>query len=141
MADGARLGFEQPGNHALGADRVVGVSVVVSDIEAAQYLYGHQLDLASASSTQGVAGESASYAVGDFRIDLVQPTPESRAGRFMAVYGEGLHQVYLRVASLAGAKAHLAEQGVHCVAAEGIDGALAVPASRALGAELILCEA
>lgn len=138
MADTERLSFERPGQHLLGAQRVRGVSVVVRDGDAARHLFSTQIGLPVDFEDETDDGPCVTYRVGDFSVDVLCPHANSKAGRFLASAGEGLYQVILQVDSLNHAQNYLAERGI-ALARGGVEGApWSIPASKALGAELVL---
>jgi methylmalonyl-CoA epimerase len=68
------------------------------------------------ASMEVVAGERvrvAMLALGESRIELLEPTePDSAVGRFLAKRGEGLHHIALRVPDLGAAVEKMKAQGV-----------------------------
>lgn len=93
------------------------LGIAVRSLEASQEFYA-----ALGAPLQGievVAHERvrvAMLAVGDSRIELLEPTEEDSAvGRFLAKRGEGLHHVALRVPDLAAAVEKLKAQGTRLV--------------------------
>lgn len=135
MPDNERLELERPGRHRNGAAGVMGVSVVVHDIEAAEVLYSDQLGLERLAATPLDGAQRLRYHVGEFTIDLIQPTSLGPMAAFLDEFDQGLHQVRLATEDLATSKVVLDEGQVSTIAQA--TSALAVVAQDALGAELV----
>ncbi len=98
LADDERLQLEQPGDHALGASAVAGVAITVSDLEAAQYLYSHQLGLSLAEEADepALGTRRVRYRIKDFSIDLWR-----RSGMGLSeTMKMKMERVYMRLPSL-----------------------------------------
>lgn len=138
--DEVRLSWEEPGVHPLGASGVAGVSVLVRDLARAVDLYARQLGL-QPSARPGAGGpgtQQAAFELGAFSIRLLTPDRNGALQDELAAWGEGLHDVRLRVTSLERARAHLARHGVEASALPGEEGALLIPPEAVLGARLVL---
>ena len=101
-----------------GASRVHHVAVVVRDIDAALGFYRDRLGLALelVLPIESDRVTIAFLAVGESKIELVQPTDETTGvARFLASRGEGFHHVCLEVARLADALDTLAAAGVELI--------------------------
>ncbi len=94
MDDAARMQVERTPAHPNGVQRVVGVSVAVHDLWAAQHLYGEQIGLSAVSGLHPLA-QPAHYSLGDFTISLVTAQDGTGPRDFLAAHGEGLYQVLL----------------------------------------------
>ena len=94
------------------------VAYVVPDIDAALPLYtglfGMPVEDREVLDDQGV--EAASVAVGNGRIELIQPLdPESSVGRFLERRGGGMHHVAFEVPDVAAALDELRARGVDLI--------------------------
>jgi methylmalonyl-CoA/ethylmalonyl-CoA epimerase len=108
--------MERPFEHHPG--RVHHVAVVVRDIAAALPFWRDLLGL-QLESVMPIASDRVSIAflaVGESRIELVQPTDDTTGvARFLASRGEGFHHVCFEVADLAATLAELAAAGVQLI--------------------------
>lgn len=138
--DAVRLSWEAPGDHPLGATGVAGVTVLVRELDQAVDLYARQLGLQPAAGRGATAegAEQASFAVGDCVIRLLAPGGSTALQQELATWGEGLHEIRLRVADLERAGELLARNGVTAEALPSEERALLVPPEAALGARLVL---
>jgi methylmalonyl-CoA/ethylmalonyl-CoA epimerase len=98
--------------------RIHHVAVIVRDIEEALGLYrdllGLPLELILPIESDRVT--IAFLAVGESRIELVQPTDDTTGvARFLATKGEGFHHLCLEVPDVAAMLADLAERGVELI--------------------------
>lgn len=138
--DEVRLSWEEPGVHPLGATGVAGVSVLVRDLPRAVDLYARQLGL-QPSARFGASGggtQQAVFELGAFSIRLLAGGQDDALQDALAAWGEGLHELRLRVASVERAREHLARHGVEASALPGEEGALLIPPEAVLGARLVL---
>lgn len=137
MDDRTRLAHERPGSHPIGATGVAGVSVVVRDLQAAAHLYSAQIGMQLAADLDTDL-DRVVYRVGDFTVDLVAPADGTPAADFLREQGEGLYQIFLHVRSMEEAQNVLAERNVTLIDSGEPAAPWAIPASAALGAQLVL---
>jgi catechol 2,3-dioxygenase-like lactoylglutathione lyase family enzyme len=138
--DAERLAWEAPGGHANGARGVQEVAVVVADLARGVDLYARQigLPLLGHAAQPALGADSATLAVGAFRIVLLAPAGAGFVADVLAADGEGPFQAMLGVDDLEATRRVLAARGVPLTAAPGVaDGWLIDPAT-ALGARLVL---
>ncbi len=116
--DAELFAAEPPAQHALGVVRVTGVSVIVRELKAAQYLYGEQLGfhLEGCGAHETPGAMTACYSLGHFRVDLVAPTAPGPMLDRLERQGEGLCEVRLGVDNLPKARRLLGERGGQLVA-------------------------
>ncbi len=116
--DAELLAAEPLARHELGATKVTGVSVIVSELKAAQYLYGEQLGLkyegCGAHDTPGAS--AACYSLGHFRVELIAPTAPGPMLDRLERQGEGLCEVRLGVDNLPEARRLIEGRGGQLVA-------------------------
>jgi methylmalonyl-CoA epimerase len=106
--------------------RVHHVAVVVRDIDAALGFYrdtlGLSVELVLPIETDRVV--IAFLAVGETKIELVQPTDETTGvARFLATKGEGFHHVCVETPDVDATLADLAARGVEVIDAQARRGA------------------
>ena len=106
--------FESPSIHELGARRVSGVTIIVRELEAAQYLYGEQLGFRPGDTpTHDAPGTSVTrYWLGPFCVDLVAPTAPGPVMDLLLRHGEGVYEVRLAMADYKTALELLARRDV-----------------------------
>jgi catechol 2,3-dioxygenase-like lactoylglutathione lyase family enzyme len=95
--DATRLGWEKPGMHANGAERVAGVSIAVRDLAAAAELYESRLGLRCGPEdavTEIEARRRVAH-LGSFEISLCAPSGEGWLSRRLHDFGEGIYEVSL----------------------------------------------
>ena len=136
--DDARLRHEQIGGHANGAQRVTGISVAVGYLGEAIGLYELLLDSGPVArdAIPELSVQRASFAVGDFGVDLFAPDGEGAIQAMLADRGEGPFEVRLEVADVDAAGEALTRAGV--AMDNQRSGALHVPPELAAGARLVL---
>lgn len=134
QSDEQRLSWEQPGSHPNGATTVLGVSVVVANLEDAVALYRDKLGL-----EPRVEGDRATITVGGFQITLLPPSADDAAAQTLAEIGEGPVEVVIGVQDLARTESVLTEAGVTWQREP--DGAIRVDPDQAVGARLVFREA
>ena len=135
--DEVRLSGERAGAHPNGVRRVVGVSVVVHDLDEASELYSilFESEPFRRDAVARLGARRTSFDLDRFRVDLLAASGEGPVKDVLAEAGEGLFEVRLEVADLdAAAKAF---------AGANLDrhrhtGSLEVPREAALGARLTL---
>ncbi len=117
MPDAELLAAEPPAPHPLGALGVTGVSVIVRELKAAQYLYGEQLgfELEGCGAHETPGAMAACYSQGDFRVELIAPTSPGPMLDRLERLGEGLYEVRLGVDDLCAARRTLSEPGMDAV--------------------------
>ncbi len=96
--DADRLRQEAPGRHANGASGVAGVSVAVRSTAAALRIYSRELGLTLVEEGEPDSGNGARrtrLALGDFRIDLLEPAGPGPVKNAVAGEGEGLYEISL----------------------------------------------
>lgn len=138
LPDDERLKLEKPGHHRNGARGVAGVSMVVHDIEAAESLYSDQLGLEKLDSPSLDGAKALRYHVGDFTIDLIQPTAAGRLAAFLDEFDHGLYRVRLLTTHLATTKSVLDRGQVSTVTLAS--SVLSAAPQDTLGAELVFAE-
>lgn len=113
LPDFKLVSVESPSVHELGATQVTGVTIVVRDLEAAEYLYGQQLGFESgeAPAHNLPGGVAARYWLRSFRVDLVAPTAPGAIMDLLHEHGEGLYEVSLGVVDYESALAMLERRG------------------------------
>ena len=142
IPDQERLTWEQPGQHSLRVTGVIGVAVVVRDLDIARNLYGRQLGLTlvSEEAVPELTARRARFGLGSFVIDLLTPAGAGLVQTQLDTLGEGLFQVMLRVQNFQQARAWLERSGVVLERAPGTPQGWLVPPDHALGARLVLVE-
>lgn len=133
QSDEQRLSWEQPGSHPNGATTVLGVSVVVANLEDAVELYRDKLGL-----EPRVEGDRATIAVGGFQITLLPASADAAAAQTLSEIGEGPVAAVIGVQDLARTESVLTEAGVAWQREE--DGAIRVDPDQAVGARLVFRE-
>lgn len=133
QSDEQRLSWEQPGSHPNGATTVLGVSVVVANLEDAVELYRDKLGL-----EPRVEGDRATIAVGGFQITLLPASADAAAAQTLSEIGEGPVEAVIGVQDLARTESVLTEAGVAWQREE--DGAIRVDPDQAVGARLVFRE-
>lgn len=133
QSDEQRLSWEQPGSHPNGATTVLGVSVVVANLEDAVELYRDKLGL-----EPSVEGDRATIAVGGFQITLLPASADAAAAQTLSEIGEGPVEAVIGVQDLARTESVLTEAGVAWQREE--DGAIRVDPDQAVGARLVFRE-
>ncbi len=105
-----------PGGIAIG--KIHHVAVVVRDLEASLGLYRDNLGL-ELEKVMPIASDHVRIgflAVGEVKIELVQPTDESTGvSRFLEAKGEGFHHVCFEVPDIQSALDQLAAQGLQLI--------------------------
>ena len=74
--DAELLAAEPLARHELGATKVTGVSVIVSELKAAQYLYGEQLGLKYEGWAHDTQARRLHAILGHFRVELMAHAPD-----------------------------------------------------------------
>lgn len=138
--DAERLAREQPGTQPNGTTGVMGVSVVVRDLDGAIALYrdGLGLALVSRDISDGLAAERATFAAGGTRIELLAPRGEGAVSQALAANGEGVFSVLLTTPDLSASQRNLEGVGVPTSAIAWRSDELLVAPEAALGARLLL---
>lgn len=137
--DEVRLSAEKTGAHLNGVRCVVGVSVVVGDLDGASELYSglFESEPFRRDAVARLGARRASFDLGGFHVDLLAPSGEGLVKDALVEVGEGLFEVRLKVADLDAAAKTLA--GVSPRRRD--DGSFEIPYEAALGARLTLVDA
>lgn len=100
LPDDERIQLEQPGQHACGNCKVTGVRLIVRDLEAAEYLYVHQLGFEKRPQQPLHTPGAHRTVVGldNFTIILIQPYAPGPMMDWYQRYGEGLIEVVVQAA-------------------------------------------
>jgi catechol 2,3-dioxygenase-like lactoylglutathione lyase family enzyme len=140
QSDAERLTWEVPGGHANGARGVQEVAVVVADLAGGVDLYARQigLPLVGHAAAPTLGADSATLAVGAFRIVLLAPSGAGIVADALAAEGEGPFQASLGVADVDATRRDLAARGVSLAPAPGTPGGWLVDPNATLGARLVL---
>lgn len=138
--DPERLAPETQAAHANGAIEVVGVAVIVDDLDEARKAYVEVLELpASADEAVGELGaRRLRCTAGSLVIDLLSAAGPGVVQSALAAIGEGLFELRLRVKDIAQSRERLGESGVVLKAAPGVAGGWILPEEGTVGARLVL---
>ena len=142
MSDGERLQLETPGQHPLGVNGVIGVSVVVEDLEAACYLYEEQigLEIIAEEVIEPLQARSIRFKVAGTTIELLAPTGDGPAQRHVDTHGEGLFDLVLHSPDRAKSLAVLEQASVAVEPAPERPNSWVIAPTTALGARFVLSE-
>lgn len=142
MSDDERLQLERPGQHPLDVDSVVGISVVVADLDAARHLYEEQmgLEIVAKGTVESLQANFIRTGVAGTTIDLLAPIGDGPVQRQMDSQGEGLFSLVLHSPNLAKSLAVLKQSGVAVEPAPERPNAWTIAPSAALGTRFVLSE-
>ncbi|HEY7348402.1 MAG TPA: VOC family protein [Ktedonobacterales bacterium] len=138
--DAERLVWEEPGVHPNGAAGVAGISLVVRDLERAIDLYQHQLGLEFAHQNEALSlgARRASFRLGAFTIDLLEPTGAGLAQQTLEAVGEGPFELTLTSRSLDQTREALAQGGLSAEQPQADSTGVLLPLRETFGARLWL---
>ncbi|HEU5369783.1 MAG TPA: VOC family protein, partial [Ktedonobacterales bacterium] len=137
--DAERLAWEAPGVHPNGATGVAGIRLVVRSLEQAVDLYQRQLGLTldQQADEPQLSARRASFRLGAFTIDLLEPASTGPAQATLEAVGEGPFELMLTSKGIDQARAALAQAGLSAEQADDTASVL-LPLRAALGARLRL---
>lgn len=137
--DAQRLGWEQPGTHANGAEAVQSLAITVSDLDRWVDVYSRQLglQLIAHDAIDELGASRARFGVGGMHLDLISP---SRPGPISGAVtrGEQPWQLTLACRDPSAASRLLHDHGIE--PANTPDGLL-IPPEAAMGARILLVRA
>ncbi len=138
--DAERIAGDHPGAQPNGTTRVLGVSVIVRDLDAAieGYQHGLGLGLAERTTRGDMAAERARFTAGGAGIDLLGPRGEGIVSQALAATGEGLFTVTLATPDLEATRRYLASAGIPLSPTSGRSGKLLIAPEAACGARLVV---
>ena len=140
MPDDERLRFEQPGVHAIGAQGVSSVSVLVDEMDPVLDMYSRQLGL-KLEQVGGVAhlnAKRATYRIGEFSIHLFCPTGTGPLRQAIDSDGTGLYQIEIAVDDMMSACGYLKAHDCICTPDPLEGGVMLIPKRCANGARIAL---
>lgn len=137
--DATRLRWDSSGRHQNGATAVRGVSVAVSDLDAATALYERRLGLARGAdgAVAALGARTRTFRAGANEVSLHAADGAGVVARRLAELGEGVFELTLAVSDLAATRELLERAGV-TPERRGTD--FVLPGRDALGAQLVFVE-
>ncbi len=137
--DAERLAWEAPGVHPNGATGVAGIRLVVRSLERAVDLYQRQfgLTLDQQAEEPQLSARRASFRLGAFTIDLLEPVGAGPVQATLEAVGEGPFELWLTSKSIDQTRAALAQASLSAEQTDDTAGVL-LPLREALGARLRL---
>jgi hypothetical protein len=137
--DEVRLSVNETGTHPNGVCSVVGVSVVVNDLDEASELYSilFASEPFRRDALARLGARRASFDLDGFCVELLAASGEGPVKEMLDEIGEGPFEVRLKVADLDVAKKRLASAGTSRRDGDSLE----ISRKAALGARLILVDA
>lgn len=138
--DPERLAPETQTAHANGAIEVVGVAIIVNDLNAARNAYAEVLGLPASIEefVEELGARRVRCTAGPLVIDLLTAAGPGLVQSALSAIGEGLFELHLRVTEIAKTRAFLGASGIMLKTASGVADGWVLPEEETVGARLVL---
>ncbi|QBD78807.1 hypothetical protein EPA93_23595 [Ktedonosporobacter rubrisoli] len=142
VPDEKRLAWEGVGTHANGVTGWRGIAVAVHDLEQTIKLYTASLGLRLHSRDEALhfSARRATFQLGPYHIELLEPVGEGPVQRMLTEIGEGPFEITLISKDLLQTRNYLAQAGIAVETHPGNADRLLLPVQQTFGARIALTQ-